>query len=295
MPASILPRYPIYIPSKGRANKCFTAQFLMADGVSFRLVVEETEQDDYANRFGAERLLVLPFKDQGSVIPTRNWIKAHSAEEGYERHWQLDDNIRHIMRWNDGWRIRCEAGPAIAAVEDFTDRYENVAISGMNYVMFGVGPAKPFILNCRVYSCSLILNSIPHEWRGRYNEDADICLQVLADGWCTVLVNAFLVKKIKTMVIKGGNTDEIYQGDGRAKMARSLERMWPGVVKTKRRFGRPQHHIFDGWKRFDTPLKLKPEVDLSKMPAVDDYGLKLKQVAPKVRSKELKKLLRKNG
>ena len=36
-----LPRYPVYIPSKGRAEKCYTAQFMFDDGVPFYLVVEE--------------------------------------------------------------------------------------------------------------------------------------------------------------------------------------------------------------------------------------------------------------
>ena len=66
-----------------------------------------------------------------------------------------------------------------------------------------------------VYSCTLVLNSIPHRWRGEYNEDTDICLQVLADGWCTILVNAYLAKKTHTMKTSGGNTDVLYQGDGR--------------------------------------------------------------------------------
>ena len=146
----------------------------------------------------------------------------------------------------------------------------------------------PFYLNSRVYSCTLVLNRLPHRWRGRYNEDTDLCLQVLADGWCTVLVNAFLTQKARTMTIKGGNTAALYQGDGRLKMARSLERLWPGVVKTSRRFQRPQHVVYDAWRRFDTPLRLKPGVDLAQLPPVDDYGLRLAQVA-EIKSESLRR------
>src|SRR5205807_1748021 len=142
---------------------------------------------------------------------------------------------------------------------------------------------------CHVYSCCLILNSLPYRWREQYNEDADLCLQVLAGGWCTVLVNAFLIGKVRTMQMTGGNTTTLYQGDGRLKMARSLERLWPGVVRTKRRFGRPQHAVVDGWKRFDSPLKLKPGIDLSTMQP-NEYGMELVQLTP-TKSENLRQLI----
>ncbi|MCP4897338.1 MAG: hypothetical protein GY906_10240 [bacterium] len=146
---------------------------------------------------------------------------------------------------------------------------------------------RPFVLNCHVYSCSLILNSLPNEWRGQYNEDTDYCLQVLADGWCTVLLNAFMVDKMPTMTMTGGNTEELYQySDGRLKMSRSLERKWPGVVTTKRRFQRPQHVVRNAWKDFDTQLIPVGEIDRTP----DNYGLELKAVRP-VRSESLRKLI----
>lgn len=281
-----MPRYPIYIPSKGRENDCMTARFLMKDGVPFRLVVEPQEHDRYTSIFGDERILILPFNNPGSVIPARNWIKDHSIAEGYERHWQLDDNIRGIKRYYRHLRLDCNAGVALAVTEDFVDRYENVAIAGLDYNMFTIFRNSPFIINAHVYSCSLILNSLPNKWRGKYNEDTDFCLQVLADGWCTILMRAFLIVKMMTMTMKGGNTDTLYQDDGRLKMARSLERLWPGVVETKRRFNRPQHVVHDSWKKFNTPLKRKPGIDFDNMQS-NEYGMKLKQLKP-IKSKSLR-------
>jgi len=287
----ILPRYPIYIPSKGRADKCLTAKFLVKDRVQFKLVVEPQEADAYAKRFGAENVLVLPFSNLGlGSIPARNWIKDHSTAAGDLRHWQFDDNISGIWRKWRGYRLYCEAGPALAASEDFVDRYENIAIAGLNYVMFAMEGEKPFVLNAHVYSATLALNSLPNRWRGRYNEDTDICLQVLADGWCTVQINAFLIQKIGTMKMKGGNTDSLYQGDGRLKMARALERVWPGVVETKRRFKRPQYVVKFAWRHFDTPLKLKPEF-VGKTFAANEYGMSLVQEKPTIKSETIRRLL----
>jgi len=279
----VLPRYPIYIPSKDRfdvTTQFVTAQFLIKDEVPFKLVVEEHQAEAYGARFGDENVLVLPHRDQG-LFQSRNWIKEHATAEGHERHWQLDDNIMDIRyRWKNNRRITCAAGPALAAVEDFTDRYENIAISGLNYKFFVTPGAPPYFVNVHVYSCTLVNNAIPHRWRLLYNDDTDICLQVLTDGWCTVLVNVFSIEKSTTMKTKGGNTDELYKiEDGRLKMARSLERMWPGVVTTDRRFGRPQHVVRDNWKGFDTPLKLKPDVDLAELAKrPNEYGLKLKRL-----------------
>lgn len=285
-----LPRYPVYIPSKGRYGNCLTAKILDKNNVPFYLVIESQEWHFYAAAFGKERILELPFSNQGSVIPARNWIKEHATTTGYLRHWQLDDNIQRFYRFYRGERIRCLAGIALSVTEDFVDRYENVAIAGLNYTFFGTRNLPPFYRNVHVYSCSLILNSLPYQWRGQFNEDTDFCLQVLAGGWCTILINAFLAHKRATMEKKGGNTSELYQGDGRLKMARSLERLWPGVVKTGRRFRRPQHIVKDSWRRFDAPLKLKPGVNLEDFESVDEYGMKLIQVK-EIKSEALKKLL----
>lgn len=285
------PRYPVYVISKGRADCCLTANFLLVDGVDFRLVVEPQEAEAYAAKYGVDRLAILPFSNLGlGSIPARNWCWEHAKASGAERHWILDDNIRQVRRFYKSRRIPCAAGPALCAVEDFTDRYENLAIAGLNYTMFGMPGLGPFTLNAHVYSCLLIQNDLPQRWRGRYNEDTDLCLQILAAGLCTCLVNVFLIEKMPTMTMKGGNAAELYKGDGRLRMARSLERVWPRVVTTKRRFHRPQHVVYDSWKRFDTPLKLKPGVDLSALPAVDEYGLTLR-AKREPKSAGIKKLL----
>jgi hypothetical protein len=127
-----------------------------------------------------------------------------------------------------------------------------------------------------VYSCTLVNTAIPHRWRSFLNDDTDLCLQVLSGGWCTVAFNAFLQQKVQTMKLKGGNTG-IYQGDGRLKMARSLERLWPGVASVDRRFKRPQHVVKNQWKGFTTPLKPRPDL----APAdPNEFTMDLKQISP---------------
>lgn len=288
----MIPRYPVYVISKGRWESGMTAKFLIKDKVPFKLVVEPQEFDLYAKEFGAERILVLPFSNPGlGGIPARNWCWEHAKAAGHFRHWILDDNIRQVRRLWKGKRIPCNSGAAFAAIEDFTDRYENLAIAGMNYTFFAIMKnIPPFFQNCHVYSCLLIQNDITQRWRGRYNEDTDLCLQVLSENWCTALVNVFLIDKAATMTCKGGNMETLYQGDGRLKMARALERQWPGVVKVDRRYERPQHVVKDSWRKFDTQLKFKSTYTQTFVP--NEYGLNLKAIK-NVKSQSLRDLLKK--
>lgn len=292
-----LPEYPVYVISKGRHDVCYTADALVKDKVPFKLVVEPQEEDLYASIYGKDRLLVLPFSNLGlGGIPARNWVWEHAKASGAERHWILDDNIRDAYRLYRGKLIRVRFGVAFKVVEDFTDRYKNVAIAGMNYQTFVSRDRsiKPFFLNVHVYSCLLIKNDLDFRWRGRYNEDTDLCLQALSNDWCTVLFNVFSIGKMRTMTLKGGNSSELYKGDGRLKMAKSLERQWPYVVSTKRRFDRPQHVVANSWQKFDTPLQRREDIDWDNLQP-NNYGMKLEQVADEVKSAELNNLMNELG
>jgi hypothetical protein len=161
------------------------------------------------------------------------------------------------------------------AAEDFVDRYENVAIAGFEYTMFAQTAEcswPPMRFNTRIYSCILLKNDLPYRWRGRYNEDTDLSLRALKDGWCTVLFIAFLATKVATMKMTGGNTEELYQGDGRLEMARSLQRQHPDVTKVTRLWDRWQHKV--DYRPFKTnKLKRKPGLVLPDGP--DNYGMRL--------------------
>ena len=132
-------------------------------------------------------------------------------------------------------------------------------------------------MNSRVYSCILIKNDIPYRWRGRYNEDTDLSLRVLRDGWCTVYLQAFLAGKEATLTMRGGNTDELYQGDGRLRMAQSLQEQHPDVVKITWKWGRWQHQV--DYRPFrKNKLILKPGVVIPDAP--NNYGMVLKKKTP---------------
>jgi len=273
------PRYPVYVISKGRWELRPTVRALGRMGVPYWVVVEPQELEQYASVIDCSRLLVLPFCNLGQgSIPARNWVWEHAISEGHARHWILDDNIWRFYRLNHNTKYQVKTGAAFVAIEDWTDRYSNVALAGMQYEMFAPRRKRhdPLRLNARVYSCILIQNEIPYRWRGRYNEDTDLSLRVLKDGWCTVLFTAFLANKPATMTMKGGNTESLYlldgQNDGRLLMAQSLRDQHPGVVTITRKWGRWQHQV--DYRPFkNNKLRLKPGVVIPE--GINEYGMRL--------------------
>lgn len=281
------PNYPIYVISKGRHDCCLTANFFIKDNVKFHIVIEPQELDLYKKYYSEDLLYVLPFSNLGKgSYPARNWCWEHSKKLGYKRHWIFDDNIRKISRANKDKRIKCNTNIALKIIEDFTERYESIAISGLNYEMFVVNNKYPFIINCHVYSALLIYNNIPYRWRLRYNEDTDLCLQVITNGLYTILFNSFCIKKVETMKMKGGNMETLYKGNGRLKMARTLQEVWPEYVETKWRYNRPQHVIKNSWRDFKKPLIKRKDIDWDKIKETK-YNMKLRKTR-EIKSEELK-------
>ena len=272
------PKYPIYVISKGRWDSRLTSKALERMKVPYHIVVEPQEYKYYSDVIDKQKILTLPFKNLGQgSIPARNWVWEHSIQNGHLKHWILDDNIYDFYRLNRNARHIVQTGTIFVCAEDFTDRYENVLISGFNYRFFMVPTDKhpPYYLNTRVYSAILIQNTIKHRWRGRYNEDTDLCIRVLKDGYCTILFNAFLQEKAGTMTLKGGNTDELYQDDGRLKMAKSLQEQHPDICTITWKFGRWQHQVnYDVFKK--NKLRRK-NIEIKQ--GIDNYDMILTNVS----------------
>lgn len=236
-----------------------TAKALEEMGVPYYIVVEEQQYEDYAKVIDPKKILILDkkyqeeydtFDDLGmtkSVGPgaARNFIWEHSMSLGFKRHWVMDDNILRFLTFNDNRQIKCVSGALFAAMEDFCDKYTNVAMAGPNYFMFVARKTKapPFVLNTRIYSCNLILNEVPFRWRGRYNEDTDLSLRMLKAGWVTVQFNTFLQHKMTTQTVKGGNHADFYSKEGTYPKSKMLVEMHPDVAEMVYKFHRCHHFV----------------------------------------------------
>lgn len=275
------PKYPIYVISKGRPKSCLTVRELRAMNVPYKLVIEPVDKEDYVKFHDEKDILILPFSNLGQgSIPVRNWVWDHAISSGNEKHWILDDNIEGFHRLNRNMKPKATSGTIFKCAEDFTDRYANVALSGFNYYSFckATDSVPPFYLNTRIYSCILVRNDIPYKWRGKYNEDTDLSIRVLKDGWCTILFNAFLAGKVTTQRMKGGNTDNVYtDDDNRLAFAKSLQEQHPDIVRVTWKFNRWHHSVdYSGFK--NNELIYRPDFNIENVPTIDNYGMSLVEI-----------------
>jgi hypothetical protein len=269
-------KYPIYIPTKGRFNSRKTVNALLEMNADFIVVIESHEYELYKTILSDNQILVLPYSkpnESSQLVTTRNWIKEHSISEGHKRHWQFDDNVKAFYRLNNNKRNKVLTPAIFRCVEDFADRYTNVAMAGLNYMSYAIPDGRPpYILNSRVYSMSLVNNELPYKWRGIFNDDTDICLRMLKDGYCTVNFNAFSGDKDATMTTSGGNTP-IYEADEhRSEFVDSLVSQHPDVVKKVWRYDRWHHEV--NYKPFKNNKLIRIN-GLELSDEIDNYGMKL--------------------
>lgn len=288
----MLPRYPVYIVSKGRWKNRLTSRALDLMGVPYKMIVEQDQLLEYQAEIGRERCLVLPQRyldeydtcddlgDSKSKGPgaARNFAWDHAIELGSKRHWVMDDNLDAFHRLNRNIKRESDTPAVFAAMEDFVDRYENVPIAGPNYYSFvkAADGVPAFTTNTRIYSCLLIENDAPYRWRGRYNEDTDLSLRVLKDGLCTIQFNAFLQGKVTTQKMKGGNTDEFYALEGTKAKSQMLADLHPDVAEVVWRFNRWHHHV--DYRPF-RKNRLKRRTDIVVPEGINNYGMALVDVS----------------
>lgn len=289
------PRYPLHIPSKGRYEKRLTSDYLSLMKLKHYIIIEDQEYKKYQLYTKDNpyiKLVVLDKqyqKDYDACMkledhesrgsgPARNFIWDYSIANGYDWHWIMDDNIRNFMRLYKNKRLYVKDGTIFRCMEDFTQRYSNVVMSGPNYVMFVNEKAKypPFTHNTRLFSCNFIKNNIPFRWRGRYNEDADLSIRILKAGYCTIQFNAFLQQKLNTQKMGGGNTDTIYK-DGTLEKSKMLARLHPDCIKIKWKYGRWHHDYTAGFRRFKKNKLIKRD-DIEIKSGINNYGMKLIRV-----------------
>lgn len=285
------PHYPIYIPTKGRADTRYTIRALEFMHTPYYAVIEEQDYDAYAAVIDPKRILILDpeYKRKYELCdeygltrstgpgPARNFAWDHAISNGHKWHWVADDNIRYFQRLNRNSKIKLADGSGFRCMEEFVERYDNVGMAGPNYSFFCPSQEKrpPFITNTRIYSCNLIRNDLPYRWRGRYNEDTILSLDMLENGWCTIQFNAFLQAKMQTQLLKGGNTGEFYATEGTVRKSKMLYDVYPHVTTLVWKFGR-EHHSVDYGRYKHMSLKRRENFVLPR--EANEHGLAIKKI-----------------
>jgi hypothetical protein len=301
-----LPMHPIYVVSKGRAPYMMTSIALAAMGIPHNIVVEPQESAAYRAAVAARSLpttvieLDMRCKSTYELCdslgqarsagpgPARNFAWEHSIASGASWHWVMDDNIQAFYRLHENRKVKCLNPALFRAMEDYCARYENVAMAGPNYNFIVIARQKypPLYRNTRIYSCNLIRNDAPFRWRGRYNEDTILSLDMLKAGWCTIEFNAFLQGKMPTQAMGGGNTAEFYHAEGvigrgpyadggTTAKSQMLAKVHPDVARVAWRYGRVHHQV--NYRPFKKQrLVLRKGILLPTGP--NNYGMELREL-----------------
>jgi hypothetical protein len=297
---NVNPKYPIYIVSKNRGDSRLTSKCLERLGIPYYIVIEPQNYDEYSCMIDEDKILVLPYSNSGDGVGrSRNWVWDHSMSMGFKRHWVMDDNIVDFHRLYGNRILPIGDGGMFRVCEEFVARFKHVPISGLQYDFFTIdkSPYPPFVLNSRIYSVLLIENSCPYRWRGRYNEDTILSLDVLKhnpnhkfdintykdENWsgdlCTMQFNCLLQQKSPTQHLGGGNSDEFYFKEGTYNKSKMLEVIHGDVSKVKWMYNRYHHKVnylpfknnklqyVDGYD----PQQNKEETDLFEFERVKDW------------------------
>ena len=246
----------IYIPSKGRASTCLTAQILKRDGIKFNLVIEPQDLKDYLEHYSKDEIVVMK-KDNGGIAYARNFCKQTSISRGEKEHWQIDDNIKNFRIREGNKNVVADSKDVLYPAEEYFHKYKNVSMVCLRHMMYAWSQKTEVSYNQCMYTAFMMKNNVPCLFRDKTVEDADFTLQVLMTGECTVIFNKLLMEKVTTEVMKGGNTEIEYSGDRRLIRCLGLCKQWPGGFKVIYKNGKPKVHPRRVWSRFKRRPVLK--------------------------------------
>jgi len=222
-------KYPIYVISYKRSHSLMTMGFLEQMKVNYYIVIKKCDKEDYVRELQNKdykyyTLLIMSnkfFKEQtelgnGGGIPQRNYCWVHCRDKLKQKsHWILDDNINGFFYYNYDTKVKTNNKSFFSYMERFRNTIKDkVGIVSPNYTHHVCGYRKPFNVNNKNYSCLLINNHLLDKynikWEKRYNEDVRLTLTCFSNKIKTIEFNMFLIGKVSTGSVKGGNC-EIYQ------------------------------------------------------------------------------------
>ena len=217
--------YPIYIPSKNRADSGTTAKLFQKAGVPFYVLVEPQDADKYRKYYKEEELVVMDENDKG-IDYARNFAKNHSKTLGAKFHWQFDDDVKAFRFRIGKQNVKTDAAQVINLAESVTDLYTNVGASSLMYDTWAFNATSPIKLNKMMASAMLFNNENDFKFEPHMVEDIDISMQYLSAGYVTLLFATALVTVPTTLNDKGGLGVDARLGEERKLRCENLVKKW---------------------------------------------------------------------
>jgi len=218
----------IYITSKGRFEKCKTAEIIEPKNNVF-IVVEPKEYNLYKKNYSKHNYLVLDNNDKGLAY-CRNYIKRHAEKNNEKILWLLDDDISNFYLRQNTKLIKQKPEYILwNAVKEF-QKY-NISLGSLEYRQFAWSATKDIILNtfcdCVVYMDLNKLSNIYYNNDLKLKIDRDFCIRTIKDKKITGRLTTYAFSTPPNGSNKGGLKEISYDKDGLEKeMCLYLVKYW---------------------------------------------------------------------
>lgn len=252
-------KYPIYIPSKGRASPENAKLIALLDQSRLDYTIFVEPQDEYAYRgaFGRASFVVLPDNDRGLGY-SRQRLLEHARSKGWAWYWHLDDDIAAFHSVENGRIKDCSPIQALEYAEDLAGTIQGLAMLGLDFRQFAWSARGDFSLNRSVWVATLVNTATGLDYDATIpaKSDVDFLVKHLVAGWDSALIHRYAIgTPIMGKSKVGGMVKAYAEGKGEV-AARLLSDRYPSVIETKpSRDGRGLN-IKINWKHFKRPPRL---------------------------------------
>lgn len=208
-------KYPVCIVSKDRSDTCTTHTLLDFEGVKWFYMVEPKDYDAYVARFGKSKVINIEQNDKG-IYYVRNYCIEWSKKNGYDKHWQVDDDLRslHYRPMNfikgirDSTRIE-NPSSMLSYIEDISIKCVNYGAGCLTHDGFAFSKKNDVDINKMIYCFQLINNSIKSRYQPHTSEDVDFSVRILKEGYVTMVFNKYSFRTPASGSLKGGCNSSI--------------------------------------------------------------------------------------
>lgn len=257
-------KYPICIVSKGRADICTTHKLFKENNIKYFYMVEPQDYEDYKKNFGDNVINIG--KDDEGIYYVRNFCIEWSKKNGYDKHWQIDDDLKslHYRPMNTSRGLRDSEkinNPTklLLDIENMSERCVNFGAGCLTHDGFAFAKKRDIDINKMVYCFQLINNSVNARYQPNTSEDIDFSVQVLMEGFVTMVFNKYSFRTPSSGSIKGGcNASVDYQNNGRKKRNIQLCKTYPQWFTEYEKNGQSEIKPSKIWRSFkQMPMQKK--------------------------------------
>ena len=211
-------KYPICVLSYKRADKNGKTHLLLTKKkINHYLFIQKSQLEAYESWYNPDYCKLIvgdEWSDEGMGSTTvRNYILNWGKDQGYDRVWMLDDNIKGYKRYYQGGKNEITSNEIFTHIEKYIERYDNVGGVSHNFNPFiAEGDCRACIVtNNKCYSSMLLKTDGEIIFRYKHQEDNLISIEYINKGYCNLCFNSILYDKDTSGMNGGGNREAIYK------------------------------------------------------------------------------------